>query len=99
MTYRGARFRALATRAPIRVFFLNFDLGVFSEMIRAGKCLRKYSENEARKILLLAQKLAKKCSRTQILVNEYKLNIHPSTAQLISDLDQQVRHVFINSIK
>jgi hypothetical protein len=81
------------------VFFFNFDQGVFSEMIRAGNCLRKYSENEARKILLLAQKLAKKCSQTQILLNEYKLNIQPSTVQFISDLDQQVRHVFKNSIK
>ena len=68
-------------------------------MIRAGNSLRKYSKNEAQNVLLLAQKLAKKCSRTQMLVNEYKLNIPPSSVQIISDLDQQVRHVFIKTVK
>ena len=66
-------------------------------MIRAGNILRRYSKNEKEKILLLAQKLANNCARTKMLVNEYKLSIQPSAIQIISDLDQQVRHVRKNS--
>jgi len=66
-------------------------------MIRAGNSLRRYSKNETEKIILLAQKLTNKCSRTQMLVNEYKLKIQPTAIQIISDLDQQVRHVDKNS--